>query len=296
MVYVVECAKLVRGRVGRFTKVDRCGSVVPGPLSTVVTEGLITVTYTPTNDAGTTIQVPNAAGKNLINNVPTPRFQYLTVQIALLGVDPSLVAMLTNQATWEGVEDGTITGFTIADDIDPEAFGFAMELWSGVDGDVCDESGILKYGYFLIPWLRGGAVDAITWANDAINFTVTGAVSVGGNQWGVGPYDVTLDDSDQDAPLRQALGERVHFLYDLVSLQPPVDQCGGQPLGTAPTGATAGIPGAYTPSGRWTPLNLGDLTGVTASPTTAWTAGQYVSLQDGSKAHWNGTAWAAGAA
>ena len=34
--------------------------------------------------------------------------------------------------------------------------------------------------------------------------------------------------------------------------------------------------------------------GLTASPTTAWTTGQYVLLRDGSMAHWAGTAWVAG--
>lgn len=61
------------------------------------------------------------------------------------------------------------------------------------------------------------------------------------------------------------------------------------------TGATAGAPGAFTPSGAEVPANLAALTGITASPATAWTAGQYVDLGDASKASWNGTAWVAGA-
>lgn len=70
------------------------------------------------------------------------------------------------------------------------------------------------------------------------------------------------------------------------------------PIGMAPpaTGATAGAPGAFTPSGSSQPSNLAAMSTVTASPTTKWTVGQYVDLKDGSKAHWNGTAWAAGAA
>lgn len=290
-----ECAKLVRGVVGRFTKIDRCGAVVLGPLNEVTTEGLITVTLTPTNDTGTTITIPNAGGKNLINDVPTPRFQYFTASIALLGVNPLLVSLLTNQETWEGIVDGTVTGFTIGDDIDPDEFGFAMELWSGVHGQICQD-GILKYGWFLNPWLKGGAVSAITWANDAINFTIDGAITQAPNDWGVGPYDVTLDDDGDPAPLRQALGERKHFLFDLVQLAPPVDECGAGPVGSAPTGATAGTPGAFTPSGSWVPANLAALTGVTANPATAWTTGQRVVLGDGSSAHWSSSAWVAGPA
>ena len=62
----------------------------------------------------------------------------------------------------------------------------------------------------------------------------------------------------------------------------------------APTGATAGTPGSYTPVGSYMPYNLAGLAGVTASPTTKWTAGQYVNLQDSTKAFWDGSAWVAG--
>lgn len=71
------------------------------------------------------------------------------------------------------------------------------------------------------------------------------------------------------------------------------------PLGGAPitaTGATAGTPGAFTPSGAVTPLAIDDLADVTASPATAWTEGQYVVLGDSSSAYWDGDSWAVGAA
>lgn len=69
------------------------------------------------------------------------------------------------------------------------------------------------------------------------------------------------------------------------------------PLGTvAATGATAGTPGSFTPSGSTAPFDLADLDLVTASPATAWTTGQYVVLGDTSHAYWNSTDWVAGEA
>jgi hypothetical protein len=67
----------------------------------------------------------------------------------------------------------------------------------------------------------------------------------------------------------------------------------------AATGATAGIPGTWTPAGSTPPANAAGATssGVVASPATAWTVGQYV---QGSTAgvpgqmHWSGAAWVAG--
>jgi hypothetical protein len=62
------------------------------------------------------------------------------------------------------------------------------------------------------------------------------------------------------------------------------------------TGATAGSPGFFTPSGANSPANLAALTGITASPATAWLTGQYVITGDLLAAHWSGSAWVAGKA
>jgi hypothetical protein len=62
------------------------------------------------------------------------------------------------------------------------------------------------------------------------------------------------------------------------------------------TGASTGAPGYFTPSGAVTPANLAALTGITATPATAWATGQYVITADLLAAHWTGTAWAVGKA
>lgn len=62
------------------------------------------------------------------------------------------------------------------------------------------------------------------------------------------------------------------------------------------TGATAGAPGYYAPSGATVPANLAALSGVTATPVTAWPTGDYVITADLLANHWTGSAWAAGKA
>lgn len=67
------------------------------------------------------------------------------------------------------------------------------------------------------------------------------------------------------------------------------------------TGATAGIPGTFTPVGATPPANLAAMSTVTASPNTAWTVGQYVVRADTGavdlgKCHWDGGAWVSGVA
>jgi hypothetical protein len=60
------------------------------------------------------------------------------------------------------------------------------------------------------------------------------------------------------------------------------------------TGATAGTPGFYTPAGAGVPANLAALTGLTASPSATWGAGQYVITGDLLANNWNGTTWVTG--
>jgi hypothetical protein len=67
------------------------------------------------------------------------------------------------------------------------------------------------------------------------------------------------------------------------------------------TGATAGIPGSWTPAGSTPPATVAALQGsaVVASPASGWTTGQYV--QTGTtgvagRACWTGTGWVGGAA
>jgi hypothetical protein len=69
----------------------------------------------------------------------------------------------------------------------------------------------------------------------------------------------------------------------------------------AATGANSGSPGAWTPGGSTAPSNAAaaNSASVSASPSSAWTTGQYV---QGSTAgapgemYWNGTTWVAGRA
>jgi len=65
------------------------------------------------------------------------------------------------------------------------------------------------------------------------------------------------------------------------------------------TGAQAGTPGTWTPSGSGVPADVAALqaSSIAALPTTAWTTGQYMQTQVAGvpgQAHWDGTAWVTG--
>jgi hypothetical protein len=79
---------------------------------------------------------------------------------------------------------------------------------------------------------------------------------------------------------------------------PPIDMTvpGWSNNGPNATGALAGTPGTWTPAGSEAPDVFTAMDTVTATPATAWTTGQYVTLGDGSEANWAGTAWQSGRA
>lgn len=293
-----KCFALVRGRAMRVTKLDGCGAVVLGPDSQVSSEGFISIALTAQTDEGTAISVTNAAGKVCISDTPAPKFTGYAVEVAFCGVNPDLISLMTGQSK---VLDGNdlAVGFRMNSGVDASDSGFALESWSSVPAAVCEEGASDTYGYFLIPFMQGGVLGDFTIANDAVNFTLTGAVSKDGSAWGVGPYDVVLDDADAESPLLVAIDPKDHLHMQLTSVAPPdTDDCGTGAVGVEATLITAGIPATLTPANSYAPASLADLVSEapTKTPTTAWTTGQYVLLRDGSKAHWDGDSWEAGPA
>lgn len=291
-----NCFSLIRGRVMRVTRLDGCGARVLGPDSTVVSDGFITVSLAPQTDEGTTISVTNAAGRVCILDTPTPTFTGYTIEIAFCGVDPDLLALVANMPlVANGAGDSV--GFRVNSGTDLSATGFALEIWSNVPATACEEGASATYGYMLVPFVKGGILGDVSIGNDAVNFTLTGAASKDGSSWGVGPYDVVLDETDEESPLLEAIDSLDHLHVQLTSVAPPEAACGAVALGTLTTLITAGIP-ATLGTNAYAPADLTELqaSSITKTPTSAWTTGQYILLRDGSKAHWNSSAWVAGPA
>lgn len=290
---------LIRGRALRVTRLDGCGNPVPGPDSVVATKGFISVGLTSNTEEGDPISVTNANGDICISDTPAPKVTGFGVEVTLCGVDPNLVNLLTGQPlVYDGADVPEPVGFRINTSVSLDDSGFAMELWSGVPAAACVPGQGQNFGYLLLPFVKGGVLGDLTVENGPVNFVVTGAQTKDGSGWGVGPYDVVLDGDGDESPLLEAIDSRDHLHVQITQVAPPVTPDHPTALGVPATGAAAGQPGTLTPSGSYPPASVTDLIAhpITASPTTAWTTGQYITTRDGAKAHWSGTAWVAGAA
>lgn len=188
-----HCFIPMLGKRLRATELDICGAV-PTTGKYVVTDGFITITLSSEVEDGAEIIIKKANGALCVNEKLSDSFKRFTAEIEFCGVNPSLLAIVSNAKTYLDYA-GDVAGFTVPEG--PIDKRFALELWSGLSGQAClpgqtDEAS----GYFLVPFLTAGVLGDITIdGENAITFSITGAATRGGNQWGVGPYNVVRNNA-----------------------------------------------------------------------------------------------------
>jgi len=222
-----KCFSLVRGRAMRVTRLDGCGAVEGGANGAVVSDGFISVGLTAQTDEGTTISVTNAAGDICILDEPCPKFTGYDVTVEFCGVNPALIEIMTGQTSvGDGAATPNMVGFRMNSGIDACDSGFALEVWSSVPAGACEAGSGENYGYFLIPFLKGGIIGDFTIGNDVVNFTLSGAKSKDGSAWGKGPYDVVPDAAGTaEGPLLVDIDEKDHLHMQLTNVPPPEVDC-----------------------------------------------------------------------
>lgn len=228
---------LAKGRRMRATRLDNCFRPVWGDGNQAVSDGFTTVAATATTTDTAEINVPNANGRAIIFVPGSSQLSGYQVDLTFAEVDPELFSLITGQRVYFDSDDNPI-GFAVNTHVDLNDRGYAIEVWAGALGsDAClDEEAEGSYGYFLWPALRGGVLGDHTIENGGITFTITGATTMDGNNWGVGPYNVMLNagedpgDPKVPGPLIEALDVNDHELLIPVQVAPPDVYWGTRPL------------------------------------------------------------------
>lgn len=220
-----HCFVPVLGKRLRVTKLDACGNPPAGGTvdSVLVTDGFITVSLSSEVEDGTEIIQRNAAGALCVNERSSSSFKRFTIEITFCGVNPSLLALVSNAEPYLDYGDD-VAGFTVPEgELNKK---FALELWTGMSGQACAAGADEASGYLLLPYVQAGVLgDLEVGGEDAINFSLTGAYTMGGNTWGVGPFDVVYDDTSTAAPLPTALDSLDHLLLLDTGLAVPPASC-----------------------------------------------------------------------
>lgn len=228
---VSKVMKPVKGRRLRVTRLDGCGRFVYGDASTVVSNGFVSVAYSAITVESDEINQTNAAGERCIYEPAKPSLVGYSAEITFCEVDFELFSLITGSPLIYGPDDEVI-GFAIDTSIDMEDTGFGLEVWVGTaGGDAClDPNASGNFGYVLNPFFQGGIVGDYTIENGAVTFTITGANTRDGSPWGVGPYNVILNELGVAGPLLSPVNTTTPMLVMNTNVAPPSAVYGARPL------------------------------------------------------------------
>ncbi len=222
------CAKPLQGSTLRVTRLDVCGSPEFGECAFAVSEGFVTATITPNSEEGERFLQRTANGSAIVNQRGRPILNWYDVQIVFQEIDPELFTLITGLQPYMDDQDRVI-GFPVTES-DYATANFALELWMGNAEEACLPGELPFFGYNLLPWVTEGALaEDIVVQNDLITFQVNGRTRKG-TPWGVGPYDVVLDQTGTASPLFTEIPTDTHHLPIWTQLAPPEASCGCQSL------------------------------------------------------------------
>jgi len=290
----------IKSRRVRITALDQAGTPVAGNCSTLVSSGYTSIAISHEFEDGTEITQKNAWGEFCVSDKSPDALKNAGVSVEWCAVHPDVLAMMASMIPMESA-GGITVGAAMTSDIGEG--GFAIETWTAITPPTAGPGGQPLWLYWVFPFLRPGRLSDFTMEEGPLLITVESSTTPS-TGWGDGPYAAATNPL---ADYGLVLPTNTHWAYVETEIQPPAPTEGCVTLAIAPdqaSGATAGTPGSWTPSGATPPASVADLTGgiprvVTANPVTAWTTGQYVQTATAGvpgQGHWDGSAWVAGAA
>ncbi|MET7814211.1 hypothetical protein ABZT26_25610 [Streptomyces sp. NPDC005395] len=226
---VAACPTVVEGDRIRITRIDSCGRPVYGDCNSVVTDGIVSIKFTPEVQEGEEKTQTNFAGRNCVSRAGCDTVKWWTVEMVWCNINFAAFSFMNPTYRIRRDADGDPYGFYVSNKVDCSS-GYAVEVWAQVEGasDACSgEESQGQWIYVPIPWVAGATPSEITiGGEDSVTFTSTGKTR-SGNRWGKGPYDVEFIDG-RPSPLGEAIDPEEPMGWILTTLQPPEMDCGCQ--------------------------------------------------------------------
>lgn len=252
---VAQCHSVVRAPAARVTRLGPCGEILTDGCDFATTESFVDITLTKVlQDRQDALQL-NANGDICVDKPKAPILRWYEVVITFCQVDPELFNIVSAEPLIldDSLVPEAVGWCTLPDS--PSASNFALEFWTGTEDEGCDDDDVI-YGYGILPRITQGMIGDVTIANGVINFTVT-AITRPGNQWGVGPYNVIINETGLNAglpaPLLLPIDTTAHKCFQWTKLPPPEGFCGCQSLdapdlvfSVLPTSGAAAVPRVAT--------------------------------------------------
>lgn len=228
-----ECHSVVRAPALRVTRLGPCGEILDSSCAQATSESFVDITLTKVYQERQDALQLNANGDICVDKPKAPILRWYEVVITFCNVDPELLNIVSAEPL---VMNDAATPVAVGWDTMPDSAAssnFALEFWVGTDDDDCEDDDVV-YGYGLLPRLAQGTIGTITIGNQVINFTVN-AITRGANQWGVGPYNVLINETGANAGfpgplLAPGIPAAAHKRFMWTILPPPDGLCGCQDL------------------------------------------------------------------
>lgn len=227
------CWNSVNGEVMRLTRLDNCGRPLApaAACAQIVSDGFVSVAYSAEITEGEDIERKNARGAVCLSKAQCDELKYFNVQINACGVDPDMFSFITGSPLvldWNGNSVGNRIKKGSTCNIN-----FALELWTEIPSEICEEDVDGQWGYFLVPFISGGVLGDFTIQNDALDIQFN-SKSKSGSGWGVGPYAVDQEDALGTAgPLLLPIESDDLMDIHLTTIAPPTPVCGCQAMPAA---------------------------------------------------------------
>lgn len=218
-------APSINAEILRATAVDRCGRVVAGPASSILTEGFVRIAVNPEVEEGEDKTTKKANGRVCASSKGEDEIKWYNLEVELCQVDPDIISLFNRR--WPTIISnlGRAVGFEGTDQVD-NLGGVALETWTNIeDADTCaDPNATGSWGYFVLPWTSGWRLNDFELNGDYLNLVLSGRAKKGG-RWGQGPYDVVLNGvaPGTPGPLIEPIGSRAHFRFEQTLVAPPVE-------------------------------------------------------------------------
>jgi hypothetical protein len=219
-----RCFKPIFGKRIRVSKMNSCcAPVTGGSCAEIVTDGFISLSLSSETEEGTEVIKKKADGSICLSHKSPDSFKRFTLEMEFCGVDADLLSFMTNMDPYTNYA-GDIAGATVYEGTVTNKFG--LEIWTGLAGDACPTGVAEASGYLVLACVNAGVLgDIEITGEDSVSFTMTGAYTVSGHQWGTGLRNVVLNGA-VPSRLPSAILPTEPLLIMETGVAPPPSACG----------------------------------------------------------------------
>lgn len=205
----------------RLTRLDECGTPVPGPDNGIVFDCIASISMSPQYDERDEVLYRSARGTVCARKPACSILTSIETTLTVQAISPEFIELMTGSPVYLGA-GGDPVGW---DDCQVDCNrSVALEFWAETIGGECVTGAAVPYLYGVLPWMQGGVIGDIEIGSEAVELEYTASTRNNGN-WGTGPYNVQDGVGGTPGRLLTPLGDTCHRRMFTTLVPPPAASC-----------------------------------------------------------------------